>query len=64
MTLEQCAGSCVNGKHSWGPQVKQWAGVFRAHYHETCVKCPRIRVIEYTKAGNHIAGYFTKGAAQ
>lgn len=62
--MEPRAGPCTMGRHIWGPQVKQWAGVFRAHYHQACDKCDRVRVIEYTKGGNHVAGYFTKGAAQ
>lgn len=61
MPRETTAGPCLNGgRHKWGNETNRRAGVYSTHYDEPCLKCARVRVREYTKRGNHVAGYFTR----
>ena len=60
--IEASAGDCTQGRHSWGPETKTWTGTrypMYPKYNQYCRKCERVRVIEYTQRGNHVAGYFT-----
>jgi hypothetical protein len=59
MRLEAHAGNCVNGgRHSWrSKEFRISKGAFTSLYGTICAKCQRIRITEYTKRGNHVAGY-------
>lgn len=64
MTLEKHGGPCGDGKrHKWGKEENHRAGVTFAQCDIPCQRCARVRVREYTRRGNHIAGYFTRAAA-
>lgn len=58
MTYEKQSGSCIDGKrHKWGPSVRR--GHLMRYHDEKCLNCNRVRVTQFTKRGNHIAGYYT-----
>lgn len=59
--LDPRAGPCVVSKfHQWGEKTNRRAYVSFVAYDIPCLVCPRVRVLEYTKRGNRIAGYFTR----
>lgn len=56
--MEAKAGACVSGRHRWDKEERRSAPrALYPVYIQRCQNCGRIRVIEYTKRGNHIAGY-------
>jgi hypothetical protein len=60
--LEQHAGSClpIGSRHIWGKE-EPWRGMknmgLMRYNQQRCKQCRRVRVIIYTKWGNHIHGY-------
>lgn len=54
-----CKGGSGGVRHKWGREVRKVGGVTTAIYHQLCTKdgCPVIRITEYTRSGNHTAGY-------
>ena len=60
--LDKHAGLCADGKrHKWGKEQDRRAGATAGWSDMQCQRCARVRVIEYTRRGNHTAGYFTRG---
>jgi hypothetical protein len=56
------AGPCVNGgRHKLGPETNRRDGGVNVWYDEPCLKCARVRVRIYTRRGNRIDGYETRG---
>ena len=56
-----CSGTrqASAGRHKWGAAVKLFHGVSVWKDRQQCLNgCGLNRVIEYTKNGNHVAGYF------
>ena len=61
MVLDPRAGRCINGHfHRWGDRENRQLGLAIVRYDIPCTRCDRVRVLEYTKRGNHVAGYFTR----
>ncbi len=60
MDLEKFSGTCSNGKrHKWGKSFRVSKSAFFSRHISICQHsdCIRARVVEYTKRGNHVAGY-------
>ena len=63
MKLDSYSGPCglnPHKRHRWqGKEFKILKGVFISQYGIICAHedCQRVRVTEFTKRGNHIAGY-------
>jgi hypothetical protein len=62
MRLDKAAGSCrlLNYRHRWGKERPLQYGVITVRKQQLCLDCDRVRVIAYTRRGNHVEGYFTK----
>lgn len=59
MTLEPHAGRCSTGqRHAWAKkETRLQSGIFSSLYAVRCTRCLRVKIIEYTARGNHVAGY-------
>lgn len=60
--FDQTAGPCVDGKrHRWrSGEILVHRGVISRRYAMPCRCCLRVKIKEYTRRGNHTAGYTTE----
>jgi hypothetical protein len=61
--IDRTAGPCgfLGTRHRWEKKAFTISrGITTTRTGHRCRDCKRVRVTEYTRSGNHIAGYFSE----